>query len=340
MSRRRPPDQDALLARLGFERRERGRRWRADLARARDVTREIDVVEEIARFRLEDVPFTLPARRDMFGTLTREQQLRRRLEDALVGLGFAETYTPSLVQDDETPWNLPEPISAELTALRTTLVPSLVDAARRNVDAGASNIALFEIARVYLPDGDLPEERVRVAGLAEGGFLHAKGAVEALYAALKAEPSFERAQPSALPSGQGGACRGRPRRRAASDGAGGRVGGLRARPRGPVRELARARHLHGCDHVSTRTAGHRRLGSRGRGCRRPGGYRAPGCRARVAEIRVFDVYRGDQVGDGRSRSRSRSLTSRRSARCPRPTQRACATRSSRRSRTVRRRARA
>ena len=35
--------------------------------RARDVTREIDVIEEIARFRLEDVPFTLPARR-AFGT--------------------------------------------------------------------------------------------------------------------------------------------------------------------------------------------------------------------------------------------------------------------------------
>ena len=56
--------------------------------RARDVTREIDVVEEIARFRLEDVPFTLPARREMFGALTRDQQLRRRVEDALVGLGL------------------------------------------------------------------------------------------------------------------------------------------------------------------------------------------------------------------------------------------------------------
>ncbi len=69
--------------------------------RARDVTREIDVVEEIARFRLEDVPFTLPERRAMFGTLTREQQLRRRVEDALVGLGFAETYTPTLRPDDD-----------------------------------------------------------------------------------------------------------------------------------------------------------------------------------------------------------------------------------------------
>ena len=185
-------DQDSLLVRLGFEPGEG--EVRVPTWRARDVTREIDVVEEIARFRLDDVPFTLPARREMFGTLTREQQLRRRLEDALVGLGFAETYTPSLVPDDDTTWRLAEPISVELTALRTTLVPSLVEAARRNLDAGARAIALFEIARVYLPDADLPAERVRVAGLAQGGFLHVKGTVEAIHTALKCAPSFERTQ--------------------------------------------------------------------------------------------------------------------------------------------------
>ena len=185
-------DQYQLLGRLGFDRND------GDVVvptwRARDVTREIDVVEEIARFRLEDVPFTLPVRRAMFGSLTREQQLRRRVEDALVGLGFSETYTPSLVQEDETTWKLPEPIAVELTALRTSLLPSLVEAARRNVDAGVDEIALFEIARVYLSDGDLPNERLHVAGIAEGGFAHAKGVVEALYAALRAEPRFERAE--------------------------------------------------------------------------------------------------------------------------------------------------
>jgi phenylalanyl-tRNA synthetase beta chain len=187
-----PAEQYALLERLGFGRD--GGSVVVPTWRARDITREVDVIEEVARFRLEDVPFTLPARRQMFGVLTREQQLRRRVEDALVGLGFAETYTPSLVADDDTPWKLPEPISVELTALRTALVPSLVEAARRNVDAGARSIALFEVARVYLPAGDLPHERVHVAGVCEGGFAHVKGVVEALYAALKAEPAFERAQ--------------------------------------------------------------------------------------------------------------------------------------------------
>jgi phenylalanyl-tRNA synthetase beta chain len=184
-------EQYAILGRLGFEHDDSSvvvPTWRA-----RDVTREIDVVEEIARFRLEDVPFTLPQRRTMFGALTPLQLLRRRVEDALVGLGFAETYTMSLRPDDETPWKLPEPISVELTALRTRLLPSLVESAARNLDAGNGEIAIFEIARVYLPaDGDLPNERLRVGGLAQGGFAHAKGVVEALYAALQIEPSFER----------------------------------------------------------------------------------------------------------------------------------------------------
>ena len=122
--------------------------------------------------------------------------------DVLAGLGFAEIYTPSLRPDDDTPWKLPEPISVELTALRTELLPSLVEAAQRNVDAGARGIALFEIARVYLRGGDVPDEHVRVAGIAQGGFLHAKGVVETLYAALKAEPHFERGEAPLLHPGK------------------------------------------------------------------------------------------------------------------------------------------
>jgi phenylalanyl-tRNA synthetase beta chain len=163
--------------------------------RARDVTREIDVVEEVARFRLDDVPFTLPLRRAMTGRLTREQRLRRLVEDALVGAGFAEAYTPTLVPAELEPDGiaLPEPMTEEQAVLRRTLLPSLVEAARRNVDAGNEGIALFEVARVFLPgDGRLPDERERLGGIVEGGFARAKGAVEIVYEAIRAEPHFER----------------------------------------------------------------------------------------------------------------------------------------------------
>ncbi len=132
----------------------------------------------------------------MFGTLTREQQLLRRVEDALAGLGFAETYTPSLRHDDADAdaLRLPEPISADFAVLRTSLLPSLVDAVRGNVDTGADGIRLFEIARVYLPAGagSLPDERIHVGAILEGGFSRAKGAVEALCRALKVTPDFSR----------------------------------------------------------------------------------------------------------------------------------------------------
>ena len=194
-----PAEQRGILERLGFEIAGEGDDWRVTVPtwRARDVTREIDLVEEIARFRLDDVPFTLPARRAMFGRLTQDQRLRRVAEDVMAGCGFCEAYTWSLVARDPHPdaLRLPVPLSADHAILRTTLVEGLVAAARHNADLGNDAIALFEVARVYLPPppGErLPEERWRLGGICEGGYFRAKGAVEALHEALGIEARFER----------------------------------------------------------------------------------------------------------------------------------------------------
>jgi phenylalanyl-tRNA synthetase beta chain len=190
-----PGEQRAILERLGFE---VGKDWDVTVPtwRAREVAREIDLVEEIARVHgLDKVPFTLA--RGTAGRLTKEQRLRRRVEDTLVGCGFAEAYTYALVRDDPNPdaVRLPDPVSAEQALLRTTLLEGLVEAARRNVDAGNEDIALFEVARVYLPSGEkLPEERLRVGGIADRGFRRAKGAAELLLATLGIERAFERTQ--------------------------------------------------------------------------------------------------------------------------------------------------
>ena len=186
-----PEDEQArILGRLGFEQLKSG--FRVPTWRARDVTREVDLIEEVARFKLPDIPFTLPRREAMFGRLTREQRVRRRVEDALVGAGYAEVYTPTFVADGDL--RLPEPLSAEAAALRTVIYASLVEPARRNADAGADDVALFEVARVYRDAGEsLPRERWHVAGIADGGFADAKWAVEQIYAALGVEPGYERA---------------------------------------------------------------------------------------------------------------------------------------------------
>jgi phenylalanyl-tRNA synthetase beta chain len=198
-----PPDQQlAWLERVGFE--PRGGEVVTPTWRARDVTREVDVVEEVARERMEAVPFTLPTRSEMFGALTAMQRLRRRIENLLVGLGLTETYTPSLRPDDASPraWRLPEPISAEFSVLRTRLLPSLVEATARNVELGAERVALFELARVYLPDGKLPEEQTHVGAIVDGGWGRAKGIVDTLYSALGAVPAFERVEDELLHPGK------------------------------------------------------------------------------------------------------------------------------------------
>ncbi|HEY2371757.1 MAG TPA: phenylalanine--tRNA ligase subunit beta [Gaiellaceae bacterium] len=194
-----PPDeQAAVLGKLGFDRANGG--FRVPSWRARDVTREIDLVEEVGRFELERIPFTLPERDVSFGRLTRWQRLRRVVEDVLVGCGYYEAYTPSFAADGDV--RLPEPLSSEAAALRTGLIDGLVGAARANVAVGTSGVALFEIARVYRAGGELPNERWHIGGIVEGGFADAKWAVEQLYEALKIDATYDRASEPVLHPGK------------------------------------------------------------------------------------------------------------------------------------------
>lgn len=199
-----PAEQRAILERLGCDVTDD---WQVTVPtwRARDVTREIDVVEEIARVVLDRVPRTMPLRRAVAGHLTQEQRLRRLVEDVLVGAGYAEAYTWSLVADDPDPaaLRLPDPMSGDQAVLRTTLLGGLVESARTNVDAANERIRLFELARVYLPTGEqLPDERWHVGGIAEGGFAAARATVEAIHAALHLDLRLERGEHPALHPGK------------------------------------------------------------------------------------------------------------------------------------------
>jgi phenylalanyl-tRNA synthetase beta chain len=190
-------EQRERLGRLGFHVSDD---WSVTVPtwRARDVRRDIDVVEEVGRFRLEDVPATLPRRQAMYGRLTHEQRLRRLVADVLVGAGMYEAYTYSLQHRDPDPnaLELPEPLSSQQRVLRTNLTIGLIGAAQHNLDAGNGDVALFEIAHVYLPPGPVPEERWRLGGIVQGDYFRARGLVEAVFAALNIEPAFTRADPA------------------------------------------------------------------------------------------------------------------------------------------------
>jgi phenylalanyl-tRNA synthetase beta chain len=194
-----------ILLRLGFEVGRNGDelRVRPPSWRALDVTREIDVVEEVARIHgLEHVPATLPSGARA-GGLSSAQLLRRRLHEVLLGAGCTEVQTLSLepadmgerlglAEDDprRTPVRLANPLSAEQAALRTLLLPSLAAVAARNQSLGRSELAIYEIAHTYLPEGLLPDEPWTAGALIAGrdaSFFAAKGVLETVFRAIGLE---------------------------------------------------------------------------------------------------------------------------------------------------------
>ncbi len=156
------------------------------------------------RLRASDsttVPARLPTRQAMFGRLSKHQRIRRRIEDVLVGFGYSEAYTWSLLPEGSATGGvaLQEPLSSEQAVLRTSLIEGLLASALAKRPRGQrGDRALRASAR-------LPAERTngfpRSAGMSAASPREAspfvKGTVEGLYAALGMEPSFRRGGRSA-----------------------------------------------------------------------------------------------------------------------------------------------
>jgi phenylalanyl-tRNA synthetase beta chain len=134
-----------------------------------DVTREVDLIEEVGRIHgyADHVPATLPREGAGGGRLSRGQLLRRRAEDVMRDLGFDGIVTLSLTEPgrpdglripDGDPRSetirISNPLSQEHSALRTTLISSLLEAARYNLAHGADRAALYEVGRAYLREGE------------------------------------------------------------------------------------------------------------------------------------------------------------------------------------------
>ena len=165
------PEQIHYLERLGFTIHTAHGKLLVEVPADRhgDVTREVDLIEEIGRIHglEEHLPSTLPDSMGQAGALTRPQKLRRRAEDAMRDLGFDEIVGWSFTDPgeagrlripDEDPRAgavvIANPLSEEQSVMRTTLLGSLLDVARGNLARGAERVALFESGRVYLrPDG-------------------------------------------------------------------------------------------------------------------------------------------------------------------------------------------
>jgi len=152
--------------------------------RRADVTREADLIEEVARLDgLDKLPVTLPSRHGASGLLTARQRFRRGAVDALAAQGLNEIVGWSFAHPDvaerlrlgaEHPLRrtvtLANPLSTDLSVLRTTLLGSLLDVTRHNRARGLGNVRLFEAGAVYLATepGELPREPYHVGALLTG----------------------------------------------------------------------------------------------------------------------------------------------------------------------------
>jgi phenylalanyl-tRNA synthetase beta chain len=150
---------NGILERLGFAQTDDG--WLVPPWRDSDVQREADLIEEVARIHgLDKLPTTLPAREQAIGRLSGSQPLRRRLEDLLRDRGLLEAISYSFTSPhtlarlrltDADTLKVENPLSEDLSVMRPLILPGLLDAAQHNAAHGRAGIALFESAHVYLP---------------------------------------------------------------------------------------------------------------------------------------------------------------------------------------------
>jgi phenylalanyl-tRNA synthetase beta chain len=213
------PAEDArsYLQRLGFDPVPDGEGLRVAVPADRyfDVTREVDLIEEVARVHGldENLEPTLPPRPPGAGALEPHQRQLRRAEDILRDAGLDEAVTWTFVAGDAAArLGLPpsqqaaiavhNPLSEDQAVMRTSLLGGLIAAAAHNIARGAGRVGLFESGRVYLPVPppsraaivcealDTPNWRGEAAA---ADFYLGKGLVELLCRSLRAPVSFERA---------------------------------------------------------------------------------------------------------------------------------------------------
>jgi phenylalanyl-tRNA synthetase beta chain len=168
----------------------------------RDLTREIDLIEEAARIHGYDkipedvsVPMTASHRSDADRVL---QKVRR----VATAAGFDEALTASMTPESWTlafsPWTTAPALVANTAMLkgadrlRTSLIPSLLDVRRINESLSNPRSDLFETAKAYLPrSGQLPEEPWLLGLVSAGDFFEVKGVIEALVAEMGSGISLE-----------------------------------------------------------------------------------------------------------------------------------------------------
>ena len=171
-----------------------------------DINEPADLAEEVARLAgLAEIPASLPQRPTLTAVVNTERRFTKKLSDIMVGCGMIEAKTISFIAPGENhrfpgfiagkdataatgPVQVVNPLSAELSEMRLSLLPGLLAALRFNLNREANAFHSFEIGRVFsLLDG-VAVEFPRLAGVSYGDYALGgvdQGAVQASFFTLK-----------------------------------------------------------------------------------------------------------------------------------------------------------
>jgi phenylalanyl-tRNA synthetase beta chain len=219
-----------ILSRLGFQISSEETQaasqqiWEVEVPSYRpDVTREIDLVEEVGRiYGYDNIPTMLPSGEIPPKMTNKLREIEKIIRESLISQGMYEAINYSffdreslekLCIADKEPYNkvvpLKNPLNVDQAVLRTTTIPGLLRCVAMNKGSRAKSIRFFEIGNVFVQtdsSGSLPDEKTRISGVITGSrtgmswahrqepvdFYDIKGIVENVFDALGIAYEFRR----------------------------------------------------------------------------------------------------------------------------------------------------
>ena len=167
---------------LGIQNESKENTWTCLIPTYRpDISREIDLIEEIARiYGFENIPPDYSLNGTFRFDNPDPEKILHDIRQTLVGLGFHQVYSNSLQSEKEAgltnhePVGMMNPLNKEMGFLRTSLIPGLIKAADMNIKNSTSQFRIFELGHVHFKDDSSlngVDERKLLSGLAIGDII-------------------------------------------------------------------------------------------------------------------------------------------------------------------------
>lgn len=165
-----------ILEKLGFKKlggNDMAAKFLVPSFRANDVTREIDLIEEIARINgMDKITPTLPAKSEV-PSITKEERVVSIINEMMLSSGLTEIQTSSLIgkslldkfkmtYDDENAVKVLHPASEEYSMLRQNMAVSVLNCMKNNFDNGQKTLWAYEIGKTYIKNGEADEKHTGV----------------------------------------------------------------------------------------------------------------------------------------------------------------------------------